>query len=199
MYSDVPLSAPYFRQCVLQFETLYLKQNTAVPTTAVNGESVFFDNRFTVPVSDEAAEKCSKYLGLKRIYNLLDQDSGDLIDDADMRLRAFDLAPDKIKNTPEVHEWVDEVMEAWTVIKNSIPPGIVTAANYPISTQQFQCLKVNHCWSERLGRCFCRELEGAALSAARRWSISWRYVAGKGYLAFGRTPLSSPRPAKVMC
>ena len=93
MYSEVPLSASYFRQCVLQFETLYLKQHTANPSSVVNGESIFFNNRFTIPIPDTAAEKCSKYLGLKRIYNLLDQASGDLIDDADMRLHAFDLAP----------------------------------------------------------------------------------------------------------
>ena len=46
--------------------------------TAVAGESFFDNHRFEISVSAEASEHWSKYLGLKRIHNLIDEETNDI-------------------------------------------------------------------------------------------------------------------------
>ena len=123
--TDPPRTAPYLRACVAAFQDLNLQQDTNILDPAVNAESIFFNNRFEVDVASDAAEKWSKYLGLKRIYNIIDPDSETLFTESDMKEFAYEHAPDGIAGTRSVHEFVDTVMQTWSVVRDSIPQSIL--------------------------------------------------------------------------
>ena len=46
LYTDVPLTAPYLRECVKAFESAKLQQDTNILNHRVAGESIFFNHRF---------------------------------------------------------------------------------------------------------------------------------------------------------
>ena len=60
--SDVPVSAAYLRRCLSSFAQLALKQDTSVIGPQIHAESAFFNNRFEIPVDNDAAAKYSKYI-----------------------------------------------------------------------------------------------------------------------------------------
>ena len=68
-------------------------------------------------------------MGLKRIFNLFDAVTDDIFTEENMREYAYKLAPSNVANTPAVHEWVDEVMESWPELIDSIPKPVLDAAS----------------------------------------------------------------------
>ena len=55
LYTNIPPTARYFRKCIKEFENLQLIQDMSFVDEFVAGESIFFNHRFEVPVSNEAA------------------------------------------------------------------------------------------------------------------------------------------------
>ena len=129
-HEDVPIQAKYFRECIKQFESISLKQNTTDPPTwQVAGESLDLNHRFTIPLPGDTMAKWSKFLGLCRINNLIDQDTDAPFTKEDMKKFTYIHAPKSIKNTPTVHEWSDDLMKSWDTLIGAVPDDIIHAAN----------------------------------------------------------------------
>ena len=79
-------------------------------------------------VPDDAAAKWSKYIGLKRILNAIDDDTGDIFDDEEMSDYAYTHAPDSLQGTPAVNDFADDIMKTWPEVKRAIPQEAIAAA-----------------------------------------------------------------------
>ena len=108
----VNIQAPYLRACVKEFEALDLKQDTSIIGPNVAAESIFLNNRFNLDgVPDAIAAKWSKFIELVRMKDLIDQGTGHIHTDAEMDEYTFTHAPIRIRHTPRVYEWSEEMME----------------------------------------------------------------------------------------
>ena len=92
------------------------------------GETVFFNNRFDAPTSDDHAAKWAKFIGLHRINNLIDLDTNKPFTRQNMEDYTHSLAPEDIRGTPEENEWSDELMQSWPALIGSIPQAVIDAA-----------------------------------------------------------------------
>ena len=128
MYTDIPPTAQYFRECIKQFEFLKLTQDTDYLDQFVEGEPIFFNHRFDIPISDDAATKWAASIGLQRIHNLIDDNTEAIFTDAEMEEYTYTHAPPGIRNTPSVHEWSEDLMQSWRTIRYTIPQEIIDAA-----------------------------------------------------------------------
>ena len=129
--TDVPTTAPYLRACIRAFEDIRLKQSTSILDHRVAAESLFDNHRFELPIEDEASADWSKFVGLRRIHHLIDADTSAPFTEEDMTAYAYTHAPAHIKDTPEVHEWVEALMSHWPDIIEHIPDAITRAATTP--------------------------------------------------------------------
>jgi hypothetical protein len=130
-YTDVPITAGYFRKCVKTFEKFKLTQNLNLTTPGSIGESVFFNHRFEVKISDEQATDWAKYGGLKRLHHTLNADTGEIFTEEEIKEWLYDQAPGGVHNTPAAHEFVDRLMRVWKKIVDAIPTEIIKLANTP--------------------------------------------------------------------
>ena len=126
--NDIPRAAKYLRKCVAAFEALQLEQDTSTIDATVAGESFFDNHRFEISVSAEASEHWSKYLGLKRIHNLIDEETNDIFTKDQMKEFSYEHAPEHIKDTPAAHEWSDALMSTWDDMIDQLPGEIIDAA-----------------------------------------------------------------------
>ena len=131
LYTDIPATAPYLRACVKAFEEIRLQQDTTIIDHRVAGESIFFNPRFDATASDDHAATWAKYIGLHRINNLFDTDTGKLFTQQDMDNYTTTLAPDNIVGTPKAREWADDLMQTWPALINSVPKAVTDAAKMP--------------------------------------------------------------------
>ena len=129
LHDDVPPTAGYLRACVKAFEDAKLQQDTSILDHRVAGESVLFNHRFDAVASDDETAKWTKYIGLHRINNLFDADTGKLFTQHDMENYTITLAPESMRGTPRAREWADELMKSWPALLNSIPAAITSAAS----------------------------------------------------------------------
>ena len=90
-------------------------------------ESVFFNNGFDIDVDDAAAVAWSKYIGLKRLMNLVDADTGDIFTAQEMEEYTLSLAPESYRGTPRARQFSDELMQSWPTIVQAIPPSVRNA------------------------------------------------------------------------
>ena len=125
---QIPLTAPYLRRCFHAFAAIRFKQDTSYLNDAALAEPLFFNWRFEADASNEDAQAWSKYIGLKRLLNLFDADTGDLFTDEEMREYTFTHAPSDIQNTPRAHEFSDNLMQSWPALRDSIPRNLVRMA-----------------------------------------------------------------------
>jgi hypothetical protein len=128
LYTSIPVTAPYLRECIRQFEALELRQETVTRTAHIAGESIFQNNRFTIDIPDDAVAAWSKYIKLTRIYNLIDRDTKQMFTDADMKEFTETRAPEQIRDTPRMWEWSEELMKTWPAIRDGVPPDLIAAA-----------------------------------------------------------------------
>ena len=127
MATAIPQTARYLRGCFTAFASIGLQQDTS-KTEHILAEPVFFNWRFDVDVPDDAAAKWSKYIGLKRILNAIDDDTGDIFDDEEMSDYAYTHAPDSLQGTPAVNDFADDIMKTWPEVKRAIPQEAIAAA-----------------------------------------------------------------------
>ena len=127
-YTDVPDQARYLRACIKAFEEIGLKQITATLGPQIQGESIFDNNRFEINIDDDHSAAWSKYIGLKRIHNLINDETNTFFTTSEMREFTHQLAPSHVKDTPAQHEWSDALMSSWETILNSIPNDVKQAA-----------------------------------------------------------------------
>ena len=66
------------------FESARLQQDKSILDHRVAGESIFFNHRFDAPTDDDRAAKWAKFIGLHRINNLFDLDTGRIFTQQDM-------------------------------------------------------------------------------------------------------------------
>ena len=133
MYRDIPTTAPYWRECVRQFEGLQLKQNTNDIGPGIEGEPVFYSHRYDVRIPREAETKWSKYLGVQRTFHIIDKDTDEVFSANDMQGFAYNLAPNGIRGTPSAHEWVDKLMSTWNDLRSQIPDEVIRRTRQPPS------------------------------------------------------------------
>jgi hypothetical protein len=126
-YTDIPSTAPYLRACIQAFEHKNLTQDTSRLDTCVQGESIFDSNRFDMQIDDAHSAAWSKFIGLKRIHHLIDEDTNKMFTAADMAGFTHDHAPTGIKDTPAEHEWSDALMSSWPTIANTVPTALMNA------------------------------------------------------------------------
>ena len=136
LHSDIPLTAPYLRACVKAFESARLQQDTTILDHRIAGESIFFNNRFDVPTSDDHAERWAKYIGLHRINNLFDADTNKPFTREDMEDYTHTYAPESIRGTPEENEWSDELMQSWPALIGAIPQAVIAAARATVKVAE---------------------------------------------------------------
>ena len=82
-------TTPYLNQCVKAFLDILLKQNTTTLTRSVGAESIFFSNRFSIPVSNREAADWQKYVGLKRVTNIIDAQTDAIFTDEEIDENTF--------------------------------------------------------------------------------------------------------------
>lgn len=95
------------------------------------GESFDLNHRFTIPLPADTMAKWSKFLGLCRVNNLIDQNTDAPFTKRDMREFTYEHAPKHIKDTPAAHEWSDDIMKSWDTLIDAVPDDIIHAANQP--------------------------------------------------------------------
>ena len=127
-FTDIPDQARYLRACMKAFEDIDLKQDTATLGPHVQGESIFDNNRFDINIEDDHSTAWSKYVGLKRIHNLINDETNDFFTTNEMRDFTHKWAPSHVKDTPAQHEWSDALMTSWATVINSIPNDVKQAA-----------------------------------------------------------------------
>ena len=133
-HTDIPTTAPYLRECFIAFQSLKLKQDLNKLDASVAAESIFFNPRFDIQISDDAVTNWSKYLSLKHIFNLIDQYTDEPFTSADMLNFAHQLAPSHLINTPAIYDFIDELMPTWPIIVQAIPRNIIDTIATPAST-----------------------------------------------------------------
>ena len=92
-------------------------------------------NRFDMQIDDAHSAAWSKFIGLKRIHPLIDEDTNKMFTAADMAGFTHDHAPTGIKDTPAEHEWSDALMSSWPTIANTVPTALMNAATAPVLTE----------------------------------------------------------------
>ena len=88
------------------------------------------------PTDDDRAAKWAKFIGLHRINNLFDADTGRIFTQQDMHNYTHKYAPSRIRGTPEAHEWADDLMQSWTALAGSIPAAVLSAAKANVRVQE---------------------------------------------------------------
>ena len=159
-HTDVPLTAKYLRTCIKHFEELQLTQDTSILDANVAGESLDLNHRFAIPLDEEVMAQWSKYISLKRINNLINQDTDEVFTREEIEEYTFNLAPAGIVNTPAAHEWSKKLMDTWDTLKAAVPDNVLQAATTPCDpTEIGVCSHHPRQWTTLL----CKNREGPKL------------------------------------
>ena len=124
----LPHSLRYLRRAIREFEDLGLTQILAPPNYSVQAEPLWQNPRFEIPIPDLSTRQWQQWLKTIIVTDLFDRDTGLPFTPADWDGFFYTMAPDKIRNTPSVHEWVNDRRSDLAIIVNAIPQAIIDAA-----------------------------------------------------------------------
>ena len=68
-------------------------------------------------------------MGLFRVHNIIDADTGKPFTQNDMDGFTTTHAPAHMLSTPQAREWADNLMQTWPALISSIPTAVTDAAN----------------------------------------------------------------------
>jgi hypothetical protein len=123
----VPTRARYLRRCLKTFHSLQLKQDTTKLTHTVQSEPIFDNWRFSIDIDEDVAKRWMKFIGLQRIYDVIDGAHARIFTDDEMNEYTYTHAPRYLKGAA-ARTFSDALMSTWPAIKAEITPAIVQAA-----------------------------------------------------------------------
>ena len=124
---NVPTRARYLRRCLKTFYSLQLKQDTTKLTHTVQSEPIFDNWRFSIDIDEDVAKRWMKFIGLQRIYDVIDGAHARIFTDDEMDEYTYTHAPRYLKGAA-ARTFSDALMSTWPAIKAEITPAIVQAA-----------------------------------------------------------------------
>ena len=128
----IPRQHHYLRQCFRDFLPLNMTQDTSKLDARVQSEPVLDNPRFEIPAlhrnkkkATELKNKWIRTLNLVHMHNLVNDLTDDIITEDEMRGQCYLNVPNP--TSPSAHEWVDELMEPWPIIRGALPQDALDA------------------------------------------------------------------------
>ena len=123
----IPKRAKYLRRCLKTFLSLQPTQDTTKLTHTVQSEPIFDNWRFSIDIDENTAKKWMKYVGLQRIYDVIDGTCARIFTDEEMTEYTYTHAPPHLKGAA-ARTFSDELMNTWPAIKAAITQDMIQAA-----------------------------------------------------------------------
>ena len=140
----IPEQAAYLRACIGEFIELNLHQSLTPLTYQVNSESIFDNPRIDLDLSKWQVRQWEKYMRVVQVKDAINHETGHRYTTHDMSqyIYANGFHPPRMK-TAELQEWADEILPAWSEIRNAIGRSIARAA-----TSNVDCEDGSYWWIE---------------------------------------------------
>ena len=128
--TNIPTTATYMRRCLKAFQSLNITQNYDLTDESCLGEPLFYNNRFTLPFSEQQIDQWAVHFKVTHIQDLIDI-SGQGHNDNQWDHFFFGMCPATKRDTQRAHEWVDPRKAELITIRATIPAAIWTATAAP--------------------------------------------------------------------
>ena len=93
----------------------------------VQSEPIFDNWRFSIDIDEDVAKRWMKFIGLQRIYDVIDGAHARIFTDDEMNEYTYTHAPRYLKGAA-ARTFSDDLMSTWPAIKTEITPAIIQAA-----------------------------------------------------------------------